>query len=139
MNKILVLGLLFVSTVLHANCGDLEIKIINDSSHNCTFKNEIIFFGTLPVSSIPSSIPANQASSFFLASQSKAGVDVMLNYNCDNETIQFFSYQDYCSLFSGNSIVRGTSQTSNTLNLTYATKTGNCFAGRPGQIVWRIS
>ncbi len=139
MNKILMLGLLLISTVLHAGCEDLEIKIINHSSHNCVFKNKIIFFGTLPTSSIPSIIPAREASPIFFASQDDTGAGVLLTYNCDNEIVQFYSYQDYSNFFSGAGIIGGTPQVTSTLSLEYTTQMGSCFAGRPGQIVWQIS
>src|SRR5436190_22022477 len=138
MNKILMLGLLLTSTV-HANCGYLEIKIINDSSHNCTLKNKIIYHGLLPEGAAPLTIPAKESSPFFLASQDYEGVGVLLTYNCDKEIVKFLSSQGYCSVLGAGKIT-GMPFHSSTLSLSYEVKRGSSSeGGRAGRIIWRIS
>lgn len=138
MNKILMLGLLLISSVLHANCGYMEIKIINDSSHNCTLKNKIIYDGLLPEDVVPSIIPAKESSPIFLASQDTSGIGVLLAYNCGDEIVKFFSGQAYCGIFGAGKIT-GMPYDSSTLSLAYEVKKGSSSERRAGRIIWRIS
>lgn len=133
----LVLPLLLVSTMVHATCKELEIKVINNSVHNCTFKNKVMYYGTLQNEKIPPFIPAGQSSPAFSARQDNVGVGVLLTYNCDNETVKFYSWQEYCGFSSGS--VGGKPQTESTLNLEYEADEGSALVGRPGRITWRIS
>jgi len=99
----------------------------------------MVYFGVLPLSSVPAIIPAHASSPVFSASQDNTGVGVMLIYTCDNEIVKFYSYQEYCGYLSGAGTVGGQPQDSTTLNLDYETKMGSSLAGRAGQIIWRIS
>lgn len=139
MNKVLISGLLLASSALHATCGDLEIKIINNSAHTCTFKNKIMYYGTMQEELIPSLIPTNQESPSIVAHQDWVGIGVTLAYTCDNEIVKFYSYQEHCGFFGGAGSVGGLPNESTTLNISYETKVGNYITGRPGQIIWRIS
>ena len=133
-----ILPLLLASSFVHAGCGELEIKIINNSTHNCTFKNKVMYFGTLPTESVPTILLANQSTPFFNATQDNTGIGVLLTYTCDNELVKFYSWQQYCSFF-GAGEVGGQPMDSSTLNLDYETTQGSFLGGRPGQITWRIS
>ncbi|MDR3504182.1 MAG: hypothetical protein P4L79_16560 [Legionella sp.] len=136
--KLLVLSLLLTSSAIHASCGDLNIKIMNNSTHNCTFKNKVIYYGTLPSENIAMTIPAGQSSSIIRASQNNIGIGVLLTYMCDNEIVKFYSWQDYCG-FPAAGDLGGQPQDSTTLNLDYSTQAGSYLSGLPGTITWRIS
>ncbi len=138
MKKLSILSLLAIPVFAHATCGDLNIKVINNSSHDCVFKNKVMYYGKLPISSIPTIIPAKQSSPIFSAHQDYIGVGVLLTYMCDNEVVKFYSYQNYCSIF-GASDIGGQPYDATTLNLEYRVKMGSSIAGSPGQITWTIS
>ena len=98
-----------------------------------------MYYGTLSDSLIPAVIPAKESSPIIIASQDSVGVGALLAYNCDNEIIKFYSYQEYCGFFSGAGNVGGQPHDSSTLNVEYEVKTGSYLSGRPGQIIWKIS
>lgn len=136
--KILISSLLLASSVIHASCGDLDIKVINNSTHNCTFKNKVTYYGTLYSDRIPAEIFAGQSSPVFTATQDNVGVGVYLTYMCDNETVKFYSWQEYCGfLTSGN--IGGQPSDSTTLSLDYSTESGSYIFDRSGKITWYIS
>lgn len=138
--KLLVLSLLLASSAIHASssCRNLDIKIINNSTHNCTFKNKVIYYGSLPSENIPANISAGQSSPIFTASQDSTGIGILLTYMCDNEIVKFYSWQEHCGL-GGAGNVGGQPQASTTLNLDYEAQTGSRTSGRSGKITWRIS
>ena len=136
--KLLMVTLLLASSAIHASCGDLNIKIINNSTHNCTFKNKIIYYGTMPSENIPNSIPAGQISPVFTASQDGTGVGVLLTYMCDKEIVKFDSWQEHCGFFQTGDL-GGQPQDATTLNLEYDVQAGSYISGTPGKITWRIS
>lgn len=137
MKRLLMPALFLAANAVYATCGDLEIKVENKSSHHCTFKNKVIYYGTLPSENIPAEIAAGQSSPFFIASQDGTGIGVLLTYTCDNEIVKFYSWQEYCGIVAGS--VGGQPQDSTTLNLDYVTQTGSAIWGRPGRITWKIS
>ncbi|MDR3442245.1 MAG: hypothetical protein P4L65_04445 [Legionella sp.] len=139
MNKILISALFLVSSALHASCGELEIKVVNNSAHNCTFKNKLMYYGVLPTSSIPATISVNETTPSFFVNQDNVGAGVVLTYACDNEVVKFYSYQEYCGFLSGAGTVGGQPMDPSSLNLEYQTKMGSYLLGRPGQITWFIS
>lgn len=136
--KLFALSLLLASSAIHASCGDLDIKIINNSTHNCTFKNKVIYYGMLPSENIVPNISSGQSSSIIRASQDNRGIGVLLTYLCDNELVKFYSWQEYCGFPSAGE-VGGQPMDSTTLNLDYSAEAGSYFSGRPGTITWRIS
>jgi hypothetical protein len=138
MKKILASSLLLASSAIHAGCGELDIRIINTSTHNCIFKNKVVTFGILPSWNVPTVISAGQASPTITASQDDVGVQVQLTYMCDNEIVKFTSLQQYCSIF-GAGEVWGLPNESTTLNLEYTAESGSSLFGSPGKITWRIS
>lgn len=142
MNKLLTLLLMLTVSLAHASCGELEIKVVNNTSRNCVLRNKLVYYGNLPNEQVPSAIGPLQSSPFFYANQDKLGIGVILAYTCsgdkDKEEVKLYSWQNYCSFFSGAGLVGGRPW-SNALNVEYETKTGSLITGRPGQIIWRIS
>lgn len=136
--KLFALGLLLTSSAIHAGCGDLHIKIINNSNNNCTFKNKVTFYGTLPNASIPTTVAAGQSSSTMIATQDDVGINVLITYMCDREVVKFYSLQQFCG-FPAAGYVMGEPHYETTTSLDYQTQDGAYFAGRPGTITWTIS
>lgn len=124
--------------MVHARCGDLDVKIINNTPHQCVFKNKVSYYGTLSNDQIPPYLYAHQSSPIFTAHQDNIGVGILLTYICDHEIVKFYSWQDYSGFF-GPGDVGGQPQDVTTLNLEYRTQSGNCLTGRPGKITWYIS
>ncbi|KTD04141.1 hypothetical protein [Legionella feeleii] len=140
MKRLLVAtGLLFASTGLFADCSEMGISIQNDSDHNCILKNHIIYYGYFSEGSIPTTIPAKTSTGFFYGSQDSVGVGIILAYTCGNETVKFYSGQNYCSFWTGAGDIGGMPYDSSTLSLSYTKTPGSALANYPGHIVWRIS
>ena len=138
MKKSLTLaGLLTASPLLFAlNCGNLGIKIINNTNQDCQLKNKIISYGMLDQGTPPLNIPKGSESDLFFMYQDNVGVGVQLNYQCGDKRVKFYSYQEYCLIRAGD--VGGSWDVWNDLALVNHPKMGSYWSSLPGQITWEI-
>lgn len=134
--QIMTVGLLAASSALFAlDCGNLGITIVNSSAHQCVLKHTQLANGYFQ-NQAPLTIPSGSTSPTFYLTQDSSGVQVELDYRCDDKVVVMNSTQDHCGFMAG--YVMGYAYHGNDLVTEHQETIGSYWSEIPGQITWTI-
>ncbi len=139
--KLLLLCSIIFNPVFAADpetdCGTLHIQISNLTDSICVLTSQRIVHGNL-LTQPPLSIPPNDSKRFDMVQTPFYGPEVVLSYQCGNESITFTSEQNLCALEAGN--ITGTILSPMPRDIVgeYLALIGSYWWGKPGTISWKI-
>lgn len=120
------------------DCAYLSVMISNNTEHNCELTAKNVVHGNMSSSSqVPELIPAHSSSHPFSLRQTTYGPDIVVTYQCGDETrVTFESQQNVCYFSAGT--ITGTVYSHLGMNASYTKEEGSAWWGRHGSISWKM-
>jgi hypothetical protein len=119
-------------------CGNLHIEISNQTSSTCILSENKIIYG-YQMATIPTTLLPKQSGKIdMIQVEFYAGPNVILSYQCGQETIRFSSQQNYCALKPGEIHGNVLEPIPNTINADFTIKEGTVYPEGQGVIEWII-